>query len=193
MPRSSSILSRAINCCWFVFKWAVAICLVAGGVAAYCLYHQVDEKIRYGLEARLAQHYNPKGLKVSVRSAQLVEGKGIRVRDLSIVEPGIEGRAGSVARRGDAVRVPDRLEGIDRRGFAGAAGNGPTADASHYAAARWRVERGPAVAPPNLSKHPPEVTWENGVVELFDPTSAPPPHWCFETSALRSIQRPTRR
>ena len=36
-----------------------------------------------------AQHYP--GLKVSIRSAQLVEGKGIRIHDLSIVEPGAEG------------------------------------------------------------------------------------------------------
>jgi len=79
---------RAINCCWFAFKWAAALAVVAGAAAAFHYYRQVDVEIRRRFEARLAEHYP--GLKPSIRSAQLVEGKGIRIYDLSIVEPGAE-------------------------------------------------------------------------------------------------------
>ena len=78
-----------INGCWFAFKWGVAIVAVAGAAAAFYYYRHVDSEVCRLLQAKLSQHYT--GLKVSVRSAQLVEGKDIRVHDLSIVEPGAEG------------------------------------------------------------------------------------------------------
>ena len=67
------------------------LAVVAGAVAAFCLYRQINEQIRRCVETRLAQHY--RDLKVSVRSAQLVEGKGIRIYDLSISDPNVEGPA----------------------------------------------------------------------------------------------------
>ena len=87
--RVALILARAINCCWFGFKWSVALAVVAGPRRRSISTSQVDEEIRRRVEALIAQHYP--GLKVSIRSAQLVEGKGIRIHDLSIVEPGAEG------------------------------------------------------------------------------------------------------
>lgn len=60
------------------------LAIVGIGVAAYCLYGQFDEEIRRCAEERLAGHY--KNLKVSVRSAYLVQGKGIRLHDVSLVE-----------------------------------------------------------------------------------------------------------
>ena len=44
------ILARAINCCWCGFKWTVVLAVVAGAVAAVCLYRRVDEEIRRQVE-----------------------------------------------------------------------------------------------------------------------------------------------
>ena len=57
--------------------------------AAPYFFRRVDEEIRRSIEARIAQHYP--GLKVIVGSAELVSGQGIKVRDLSILEPAAEG------------------------------------------------------------------------------------------------------
>ena len=92
--RAFLILSKAINCCWFAFKWGLAMAAVAGAVAAFCLYRQVNSEIRRRVETRLAEHYP--GLKVKLRAAQLVEGKGIRVFDLSISDPNVEGPSGEL-------------------------------------------------------------------------------------------------
>jgi hypothetical protein len=63
------------------------------------LYRRVDEQIRRRLEEKLAQHYT--GLKVKVDSAHLVEGEGIEVRGLSLLEPGVEGPARRDPQRGE--------------------------------------------------------------------------------------------
>jgi len=53
------------------------------------LYHRVDRQVRAQVEARLAAYYPH--LKVNIRSAEIIEGKGIEVRGISIVEPHADG------------------------------------------------------------------------------------------------------
>lgn len=53
------------------------------------LYRRVDEEIRLRIEGKLAANYPH--LSVHIRSAQLIDGEGIEVRGLSIVEPGASG------------------------------------------------------------------------------------------------------
>ena len=62
------------------------------------LHRRVDEEIRRSIESRLAQHYaqHQPDLQVTVRSAELVRGKGILVRGLKIRDRGIEGPAGEL-------------------------------------------------------------------------------------------------
>ena len=136
--RIIAILARAIGGCWWTFKWTVALAVVVGAVAAVCLYRRVDEEIRRRIETRIARQYP--GLKVCVRAAQRIEGRGIQVRDLSIAEPGDAARR-AAARRGTAGRMPHRLAAIADRGGRGAAGNDPPANAPGATAARRPMER----------------------------------------------------
>src|SRR3989304_4796869 len=89
------IVGRLINFCWFFFKWGLVLCVIGAVAAVPYFYHRVDEEIRRRIEARFAQHYT--GLKVTVGSAELVSGQGIRVRKLSIVEPGAQGPRAELA------------------------------------------------------------------------------------------------
>ena len=94
MPRHNSHggpvqFSRLVNCCWFCFKWIALPALVVGTAAIPVLYRRVDEEIRCRCEKLMAEHY--RGLRVNVRSARLVEGQGIRIYDLTIVDPSLKG------------------------------------------------------------------------------------------------------
>ncbi|MGD0384165.1 MAG: hypothetical protein ABSA77_11630, partial [Thermoguttaceae bacterium] len=84
-----------INFCWFFFKWGLVVCAIGAVAAVPYFYRRVDEEIRHRIEALFAQHYT--GLKPTVGSAELVAGQGIRVRDLSIVEPGASGPRAKLA------------------------------------------------------------------------------------------------
>jgi hypothetical protein len=165
------IFSKAINCCWFLFKWGVAIAVVAGSVAAFCLYRQVDSEIRIRIEARLAQHY--KGLKVKLRDAKRIEGRGIRILDLLISDPSIEGPNGELLRVEEAMfecstdlqelikgDLPVRQVTIRR----------PTVRTMRLADGSWTA--GKLLPPPHFGDHPPEVTIENGALELIDPLNS---------------------
>ncbi len=146
--------------------------VVAGGVALFVLYRQMDDEIRRRIETRVAQHYP--GLKVSIRSAQLVEGKGIRVRDLSIAEPGVEG-AGAELLHVEEMLLDcptdwrQLLEGnppVRRVTF-----RRPVIRATLRSDNTWSTSR--LLPLPNFSNRPPEITWENGVVEIVDSQKTP--------------------
>lgn len=87
--RRACSIRGCINFFWFFFKWGLALAVVAALVSAPLLYRRVDEEIRQRIEAKIAGHYSQ--LSVRIRSAQLIDGEGIEVRGLSIVEPGATG------------------------------------------------------------------------------------------------------
>ncbi len=93
--RNANITKGLVNLCWFFFKWGLVLSVLAAAVAVPYLYHRVDEEIRARIEARLADHFP--GLAVRVRFAQLVEGEGIEVRGISIVERGAAGPQAELA------------------------------------------------------------------------------------------------
>lgn len=80
------IVKGFINLCWFIFKWGLLPGVVAAAIIVPYLYHRIDEEIRVRVEARFAEHYPD--MKISVRSAQLVEGVGIEIRGMSFSERG---------------------------------------------------------------------------------------------------------
>ncbi len=163
---------RAINCCWFAFKWAAALAVVAGAAAAFHYYRQVDVEVRRRLEARLAQHYP--GLRPSIRSAQLVEGKGIRIYGLSIVEPGAEGPRAELLHVEEAffecsTDWKDLLGGdplVRRVTF-----RRPTLRMTRRPDGTWSA--GKLLPPPHFGDHPPQCDVENGTVEIFEPLKTP--------------------
>ena len=157
--------------------------VVAGGVAAFCLYRQMDEEIRRRVEAPLARHYARQGLKLGIRSAQLVEGKGIRVRDLSITDPGVDGA------RGELLHVEEMLIECSTDWKQLLQGDPsvsrvtlrrPTLRATRLSGGGWSTAK--LLPPPILGKHPPELIWENGSIEICDPLKA-----SASTFALRDV------
>ena len=148
------------------------LAVVAGAVAVFCLYRQINDEIRCRVETRLAQHY--KGLKVRVRSAQLVEGKGIRVYDLSISDPNVEGPSAELLHVDEsmfecATDWKELIKGdppIQRVTILR-----PTLRVMRRPDGTWNC--GELLPPPHFVNCVPDVSWENGVIEVFDPQKSP--------------------
>lgn len=135
-------------------------------------YRRVDEEIRRSIEARIAQHYA--GLKVTVGSAELVAGQGIRIRDLLIVEPGAEGP------RAELAKIPEMFlscqtdvkELICRDPIiTHIAVRRPMVQVTRRPDGTWSAAK--LFPPPRFGNQSPEVTIENGTIEVFDPLKTP--------------------
>ncbi len=157
------------------------LAVVAGAVAFPRLYRRVDEELRRQFEARIARHYH--ALKVSLRSAELVQGKGILIRDLTIVEPGAEGPHAELLNIEEAlVECPTEWKNLIhadlpvRRVTIRRA----TLRNTHRPGGGWSAAK--LLPPPHFGDRPPEVVVENGVIEIFDPLKAP-----ASTLALRDV------
>ncbi|MBU4273370.1 MAG: AsmA-like C-terminal domain-containing protein [Planctomycetes bacterium] len=146
--------------------------IVVGAVAIPFLYRRVDEEIRCRVEQRIAEHY--RGLRVGIRSARLVEGEGIRVYDLTIVDPGAEGPRAELLRVEEALlecstdwrelvrgEIPIRRVTIRR----------PTLRAARRPDGTWSA--GKLFPPPRFSDRPPPITVQGGTIEVFDPLKDP--------------------
>lgn len=145
--------------------------VVAGGAAAFYLYTHANDEIRRQIEARLAEHY--KALKVSVRSTQLVEGVGIRIHDLSIVDSGIEGPGAELLHVEELqLECPTDLQELagGKPRVSRVTVRRPTLRAVRRPDGAWSAGR--LLPPPHFSDHPPEVIVENGAVEIHDPSKA---------------------
>lgn len=84
--RGIRIIARLPKFGLFFFRWCVAAVAVAGVVAGFFYYRRLNEEIRAEVESILASHYQH--LSVSVGSARWLRDEGVRIRDLSIVQPG---------------------------------------------------------------------------------------------------------
>ncbi len=175
------ILSGLINSCWSVAKWGLLIGTVTAALAVVYLDRHVDEQIRRRVEAKFADHYA--GLKVSVRAAELVDGEGIEVRGLSIVEPGAEGpRAELLYVEEIFLSCPTDLKEL--------VAHDPQICRVVFRRPILRATRrrdgtfSPAklLPPPRFGDRPPEIAVENGAVEIFDPLKVP-----SSTLTLRDI------
>jgi hypothetical protein len=149
--------------------------------AAY-VYHRVDEEIRCSAEQRIAQHYAD--LKVHIRSAELVEGEGIEVRGLSIVEPGAEGPRAELIYCDEiffccAAKLPDLLAGQPQ--ITRVTIRRPTLRITRRPDGTWSAAK--LLPLPTLCEHPPELTIEDGTVEIFDPLKTP-----ASTLTLRGVR-----
>ncbi len=120
----------------------------------------------------MAAHYP--GLRIRVGSAQIVEGEGIRVQRVQIIEPGAEGPHAELLAVDEMTLVCET-------------------DLRHILAGEVKVQRVVVRRPvlrvtrrrdgsysaaklvplPQLSDDPPEIRIEGGTIELFDPTRNP--------------------
>ena len=136
------------------------------------LYRHVDEQIRCRIEERLAEHYAD--LKVAVRCAELIDGEGIVLRDVTIVEPNAEGPHPELAHWEEVVLAcqtqltdlvqhePEVTQITIRR---------PTLRATRRRDGSWSVAR--LLPPPKTNNRPVETVIEGGTIEIFDPLRTP--------------------
>ena len=150
------------------------LAVVAGAVAVPALYRRVDEEIRRRVEARIAQHYRGSESQHPLRRIG-AKGKGIRIHDLSIVEPGAEGPHAELLHVEEALlecptEWKDLIQGDPpvRRVTV----RRPTLRITHRPDGAWSAAK--LLPPPQFGDRPPEVTVESGVIEIFDPLKAPP-------------------
>ena len=181
----SFIFRRAIDFCWFCFKWGLVLGVIGVAVAVPFLYRRVDEELRRRVEARIAQHYV--GLKVTIRSAELVEGEGIKVRDLLILEPGAEGPHPELlhveevllgCRENLKELIQESIQGEPQ--FTEIRLSRPTLRATRRPDGTFSTAK--LLPLPTFQQQPIPVRIENGVIEIFDPLKNP-----SSTLALRDV------
>ena len=136
------------------------------------LYSCLDDEIRQQVEKKLQDHYAD--LVVSVRFAKLVEGEGIEIRGVSILQP-VPG--------GSPIELADIDEIFVACGteLAQLASGLPPIEHIYVRRPKIYLTRTPEGAwsgeqlwpPPKLSERPANITIENGVVECADPTREP--------------------
>ncbi len=182
------IVKGFVNFCWFIFRWGLVPGVVAAAIILPYLYHQINEEIRVRVEARFAEHYPD--LKVSVRSAELVEGVGIEIRGISISERGAIAEGG--AADGALVylehvildcptdlpelicpEVPISKITIHR----------PTFRLARRADGSWNVAN--LLPLPCFSDRPPEVIIEGGTIEIVDERKNPASSFALRDLNLR--------
>lgn len=170
------MLRRAVEFCWSCLRWLLLLAVAGVVVGAVYLHRRVDEEVRLRVEREIAQYYP--GLKVSVRRAKLIDGEGIELRGVAIVEPGADGP------RAELVAVDEMFLACStdwRELFAGRTVvrrillRRPTCRVTRRADGRWTTDR--MLPAPRSGEEAPEIRVENGVVEVFDPTRAPPATW----------------
>ncbi len=157
------------------------LCILAAAVAVPYFYHRVDEGIRSHIETMLAEHFP--NLTVKVRFAQLVEGEGIEVRGISIVERGAAGPQAELAYFdelfiGCQTDLQQLIQGapvvkqiLVRR---------PVLRATRRPDGSWSCAK---LFPfPRFGTGQPVSQIENGTIEIFDPLKTP-----SSTLTLRDI------
>ncbi len=87
LPRGAAALKPLADTLWMLVRWALPI-TVAGVVAAGAIgSSRLGEEVRSRVQQRLAQEFPT--LSVQVQGASLVEGEGIVVRGVSLIDPSL--------------------------------------------------------------------------------------------------------
>jgi len=146
--------------------------VIGAAVVAVHFYRHLEQEVRREIQARIAGHYTD--LRVTVRGADIVEGEGIRVRGLSIIEPGAEGPHAELLHVDEMMLVCDTdlqqlLSGelvVERVYTQRPVLRVTRRPDGTYSAAKL-------LPLPRLSSHAPEVRIEGGTIEVFDPLRNP--------------------
>lgn len=159
--------------------WMVLVGAVATAAVAIHLNRHIGNSIRARVEAQLAERFP--GLKVTVRSAELVSGEGLDVRGISIVEPGAEGPRAELAhfeevRLSCSTELTNLLSGNPE--ISAITIRRPTIWATRRADGSWSITR----LLPKPDNRLPLIKFENGTIEVFDPLKTP-----SSTLTLRDI------
>lgn len=136
-----------------------------GALAIPQLLHRVDELARKRFQARLAEHYP--GLKVRVCAAELVEGRGIVVRGVSIVDPNLEEPFSELVHLEEVyLTCPTNLEELLKGEpcISSVVIRRATLRPLRLADGSWSTAR--LLPLPHTQDRPPEIRIEKGTIEL---------------------------
>jgi len=183
------LIKDLINFCWFIFKWGIVPGTILALVALLFLGPRVDAEIRCQFERRLADHY--RDLKVTVRSAVRVKGKGIEIRDLCLLAPGAAGHEAAMlhveqmfldcdAELADLLSHSVRIHHVTIRR--------PTLRLARLADGTWLGRE--LWPPPKFGGTLPGATIENGTVEIIDLAKRSPSTMTFRDVNLTAQNRP---
>ncbi len=145
--------------------------MIGAALLALYFYHRMDEEIRRGFENLLVKQYP--GLRIKVRSAMLMKGEGIAVRGLSIIDPAAEGPGAELLSYDECILAcstdfSDLYSGQIRPTRVTI--RRPTLRMTRRADGTWSAAR--LLPLPKFDDASPEVRFENGTIEIFDPTKA---------------------
>ncbi len=182
-------MQTLIDQCWQIFKWGAALAVVALIAAALQRFLHVDDEIRTRVETRLAAGYPH--LKVTVRAARLVQGEGIEVRGVSIVDPNVSGPRAELAYFDELLLTCNTELTELARGepqFSKIVLRRAIVRATRNADGTWTTAR--LLPVPKFGPTPPPIEVEGGTLEVFDPTRAPGS--LFSIREVRLSLQPTR-
>ena len=135
-------------------------------------YHRLDDEIRTRVERLLAAQYP--NLQVKIRSAVLVKGEGIAIRGLSVLDPAAEGPGAELFTYDEcSLACATDLNTLLREEMevSRVTVRRPTLRMTRRADGTWSTSK--LLPLPKFGTRPPEVTIENGTIEIFDPTKVP--------------------
>lgn len=157
---------------WLVLQWAMMLGFVAAVLCALYVYVGLNDAVRARVEKAFAQHYGH--LRVRVQSARWIQGKGIEIHGLTVVEPQADGP------RAELVEVPEVFLACQGSWEELVSGRpeirqitlrGATLRITRRRDGSWSVSR--IWPPPSLGGNPPVVVVEQATVEVFDPAKQP--------------------
>lgn len=168
-----AIIRSLVDACWSCFKWGLLLSVLGGLVTVLLVSQYVDDGIRSRVEEILQNHYA--SLVVHVASAKLVQGEGLEIRGVTIVEPGTAGQQAELAYidelfiacgtdLGDLVSGLPKISHIYLRR--------PRIRLTRVAEGPWSGQQ--LWPPPKLSEHPADITIQDGAMECADPTRQVP-------------------
>lgn len=143
--------------------------MIGAALAVPYFYNRMDDEIRARMQARLSEQYP--GLHIKIRSAVVVKGEGIAIRGLSILDPAAEGPGAELLSYDECFLCcltdlqtlltgdPQITRVTIRR---------PTLRMTRRADGSWSASK--LLPLPKYGNGPaPEVTIENGTIEISDP------------------------
>ncbi len=163
---------RLVNFCWFWFKWGLIACAIGAALLVPYFYHRIDTEIRRCVEERIAKQYP--GLQVKIHSAVLMKGEGIALRGVSILDPAAEGPGAELVSFDEcflacSTDLADLCGG--RLKLSRVVIRRPTLRMTRRSDGGWSTAR--LLPLPKLDNDVlPEFRFENGTIEIFDPTKA---------------------
>jgi hypothetical protein len=175
---------------WQWFFWTLLLSVLVGLVAAPYAWRQLDDEVRWHVEEVFRRHYA--GMVVRVRTARLIEGRGIEVRDLSSAEPLADGQQRELFHA-------DEVFFSCGTGLADLAGGQPKLTGFALRRARVRATRRAdgtwdvAVLwpPPQVGSQSISGTIEEGTLEVFDEHAGDEPCAVLRDINLRISRRPS--